>query len=165
MYVDIKYRDFSTLEGTLITPTFRVGVMKVPSVSLILPYFMVKIRFCHFLSLFVTFSIIIWIALVGLFVHVDIKYWDFLTLEGTFITPTFCVRVMKVSSVSLISPYFMVLFRFCHFLSLFLTFSIFSNVHDPRYMKPCKNQRFQFSLIFMTPGTWNLAKIRCFNFL
>ena len=66
VYVDIKYRDFSTLEGTFITPTFRVGVMKVPSVSLISPYFMVKIRFCHFLSLFVTFSTIIWIALVGL---------------------------------------------------------------------------------------------------
>ena len=44
----------------------------------------------------------IWIALVGLFVHVDIKYWDFLTLEGTFITPTFRVGVMKVPSVSLI---------------------------------------------------------------
>ena len=50
VYVDIKYRDFSTLEGTFITATFRVGVMKVPSVSLILPYFMVKIRFCHFLQ-------------------------------------------------------------------------------------------------------------------
>ena len=55
--------------------------------------------------------------------HVDIKCWDFLTLEGTFITPTFCVWVMKVPSVSLISPYFMVFFRFCHFLSLFVTFS------------------------------------------
>jgi len=34
----------------------------------------------------------------------------------------------------------------------------------PGYMKPCKNQILQFSLIFMTPGTWNLAKIRSFNF-
>ena len=38
----------------------------------------------------------IWIALVGLFVHVVIKYWDFWTLEGTFITPTFWVGRMKV---------------------------------------------------------------------
>ena len=58
----------------------------------------------------------IWIALVGLFVYVDIKYRDFSTLEGTFITPTFRVGVMKVPSVSLISPYFMGFFRFCHFL-------------------------------------------------
>ena len=101
----------------------------------------------------------IWIALVGLFVHVDIKYWDFLTLEGTFITPTFCFQVMKVPSVSLISPYIMFFSRFCHFLSLFLTFSNFSNFHDPRYMKPCKNQRFQFSLIFMTPGNAWTVKI------
>ena len=70
VHVDIKYWDFLTLEGTFITPTFRVGVMKVPSVSLISPYFMVKIRFCHFLSLFVPLPTIIWIALVGLFVHV-----------------------------------------------------------------------------------------------
>ena len=58
----------------------------------------------------------VWIALVGLFVYVDIKYRDFSTLEGTFITPTFRVGVMKVPSVSLISPYFMGFFRFCHFL-------------------------------------------------
>ena len=38
----------------------------------------------------------IWIELVGLFVHVVIKYSDFLTLKGTFITPTFRVGVMKV---------------------------------------------------------------------
>ena len=114
VYVDIKYWDFLTLEGTFITPTFCVRVMKVPSVSLISPYFMVKIRFCHFLSLFVTFSTIIWIALVGLFVYVDIKYRDFSTLEGTFITPTFRVGVMKVPSVSLILAYFMGFFRFCH---------------------------------------------------
>ena len=31
-------------------------------------------------------------------------------------------------------------------------------------MKPCKNWMLQFSIIFMTPGTWNLAKIGCFNF-
>ena len=32
-------------------------------------------------------------------------------------------------------------------------------------MKPCKNQTLQLSPIFMTPGTWNLSKIRSFNFL
>ena len=101
----------------------------------------------------------IWIALVGLFVHVDIKYWDFLTLEGTFITPTFCVRVMKVPSDSLISPYFMFFFSFCHFLSRVhetlqkSDVSIFSNFHN---LKPCQNLRLQFSPIFMTPHTWNL---------
>ena len=42
--------------------------------------------------------------------------------------------------------------------------SIFSNFHDLGYMKPWKIQKLQFSLIFMTPGTWNLAKIGCFNF-
>ena len=62
----------------------------------------------------------VWIALVGLFVYVDIKYRDFSTLEGTFITPTFRVGVMKVPSVSLISPYFMVKIRFCHFLQGFM---------------------------------------------
>jgi len=104
----------------------------------------------------------IWIALVGLFVHVDIKYWDFLTLEDTFITPTFCVWVMKVPSVFLISPYFMVFFSFCHFLSQVhetlqkSDASIFSNFHNPRYMKPCQNLRLESSPIFMTPHTWNL---------
>ena len=44
-------------------------------------------------------------------------------------------------------------------------FTIFSNFHDPAYMKPCKNWMLQFSLIFMTPGTRNLAKIRLYNFL
>ena len=43
--------------------------------------------------------------------------------------------------------------------------SIFSNFHDPGHTKPCKNQTLQFSPIFMTPPTWNLAKIGCFNFL
>ena len=61
----------------------------------------------------------VWIALVGLFVYVDIKYRDFSTLEGTFITPTFRVGVMKVPSVYLISPYFMGFFRFCHFHEIF----------------------------------------------
>ena len=44
-------------------------------------------------------------------------------------------------------------------------FTIFSNFHDPGYMKPCKNQTLQFSPIFMTPGTWNLAKMGLYNFL
>ena len=85
--------------------------------------------------------------------------------EGNFVTPTFWVGGTKVSSIP---PYFMVFFRFCqfrHFLRTPRTWnrdsSIFSNFHDPGYMKPCKNQRLQFSLIFMTPDTWNLAKIRC----
>ena len=43
--------------------------------------------------------------------------------------------------------------------------SIFSNFHDPAYAKLHKNQMLQFSLIFMTPGTRNLTKIKCFNFL
>ena len=43
--------------------------------------------------------------------------------------------------------------------------SIFSNFHDPGYTKLHKNQMLQYSLIFMTPGTRNLTKIRFFNFL
>ena len=43
--------------------------------------------------------------------------------------------------------------------------SIFSNFHDPGYMKIHKNQTLQFSPIFMTPGTWKSTKIRHFNFL
>ena len=42
---------------------------------------------------------------------------------------------------------------------------IFSNFHDPGYMKHHKNQMLQFSLIFMTPGTRNFTKIKCFYFL
>ena len=116
----------------------------------------------------------IWIALVGLFVHVDIKYWDFLTLEGTFITPTFCVRVMKVPSVSLILPYFMVFFRFCHFLSLFITFStmiwialkypIFSRFRVPGVMKIRENWRVRFLQGHMYPGSWILEKIEASDF-
>ena len=34
---------------------------------------------------------------------------------------------------------------------------------DPGYMKICKNQRLQFSLIFVTPGTWKFAKSRHFK--
>ena len=43
--------------------------------------------------------------------------------------------------------------------------SIFSNFHDPGYTKLHKNQMLQYSLIFMTPGTRNLTKIKFFNFL
>ena len=43
--------------------------------------------------------------------------------------------------------------------------SISSNFLDPGYTKLHKNQMLQFSLIFMTPGTRNLTKIKCFNFL
>ena len=43
--------------------------------------------------------------------------------------------------------------------------SIFSNFHDPRYMKIHKNQTLQFFPIFMTLGTWKSTKIRRFNFL
>ena len=77
----------------------------------------------------------IWITLVGLFVHVVIKYWDFLTLEGTFITPTFRVGVMKVPSVSLILPYFMGFFRFCHFLKQSWT------LDEPKYARFFKKNR------------------------
>ena len=48
---------------------------------------------------------------------------------------------------------------FFQVLSLFVTFRHFFNT------KPCKNQTLQFSPISMTPGTWNLEKIGCFNFL
>ena len=106
----------------------------------------------------------IWIALVGLFVHVDIKYWDFLTLEGTFITPTFRVGVMKVPSVSLISPYFMVKIRFCHFLSLFVTFSTIIWIAlvgfcVPGVMKIRENWSIRFFQGFMYAGSWKLEKI------
>ena len=40
----------------------------------------------------------------------------------------------------------------------------FPNFHDPGYTKPCKNRTLPFSLIFMTLDIWNLEKIRCFNF-
>ena len=58
--------------------------------------FITKIRFLLSLELYhVKFEKeAIWITLVGLFVHVVIKYWDFLT----FITPTRKVGVIKVPS-------------------------------------------------------------------
>ena len=43
--------------------------------------------------------------------------------------------------------------------------SFFLNFHDLRYMKLRKNQTLQFSLNFMTSGTWNFTIIRHFNFL
>ena len=41
---------------------------------------------------------------------------------------------------------------------------IFSNFHDPGYTKHHKNQMLQFFPNFMTPGTRNITKIKCFNF-
>ena len=52
-----------------------------------------------------------------------------------------------------------------HETSLKSNASIFSNFYDPGYMKLQKNLMLQFSLIFMTLGTWNFTKIKCFNFL
>ena len=42
---------------------------------------------------------------------------------------------------------------------------VFSNFHDPGYIEFHKNQTFQFSQIFMTPGSWNFTKIKHFSFL
>ena len=52
-----------------------------------------------------------------------------------------------------------------HETSLKSNTSIFSNFHDPGYTKLQKIQILQFSLIFMTLGTWNFTKTKCFNFL
>ena len=178
--------------------TYMSLVTSLPVVALEVIITPIKVKSNRYwVLIWVTKKEAIWIALAGLFVHVDIKYWDFFNLGGHFYYSNFLCSSNESALRFFDFALFHVFFSFCHFLSLFVTFStiiwialsqgfmkigekckvlflqgfmyifasIFSNFHDPGNMKPCKNRMLQFSLISMTPGTWNLAKIGCFNFL
>ena len=86
----------------------------------------------------------IWIALVGLLVDVTFNFW-------ARILKFWILKVLKRCP----NHSFLWFFYLLSEKSSYLVKLVF---RDPGYMKICKIQTLQFSLIFMTPGTWNLAK-------
>ena len=149
--------------------TYMSLVTSLPVVALEVIITPIKVKSNRYwVLIWVTKKEAIWIALAGLFVHVDIKYWDFFNLGGHFYYSNF----LHSSNGSALRFFDFALFHgFFQLLSLFVpgtwnlakiwgfNFLQFSwpHIHETLTL--------DFFLIFMTPGTWNLAKIRSFNFL